>query len=153
MTITIRPALEAEAGKLTEIAFASKRHWQYPEVWFELWTDELTVSREYIQTHDVFCATSAGATAGWYALSFSETSCELDYLWVLPENIGCGVGAAMMQHAKGLFSTSQSETITVMSDPNAEEFYLKMGFARVGMHPTRPKGRFIPMLAFARRKP
>lgn len=145
--ICIRPAIAAEAGKLTEIAFASKRHWQYPEVWFELWTDELTVSGEYIQTHDVFCATAAGATAGWYALSFSETSCELDYLWVLPEKMGCGVGSAMVRHAQRLFSQSHAETMTVIADPHAEGFYLKMGFEKVGMHPSQPKGRRLPVLA------
>ena len=153
MTITIRPALEAEAGKLTDIAFASKRYWHYPEAWIELWSDELTISGEYIQSNDVFCATMADAVVGWYALRFSEKTCELDYLWVLPENIGCGTGAAMMQHAKGMFTRSQAETIRVISDPNAEAFYLKMGFERAGLHPTRPKGRFIPILVFAWREP
>jgi len=147
MKICIRPALESEAGKLTEIAFAAKRHWQYPEAFIELWSDELTVSREYIQSHAVFCASVANEVTGWCALSFSGEACELDFLWVLPEKIGYGVGKAMIQHAKGVFSNSQAETMTVMSGPNAEEFYLKMEFVKVGMHPTKPKGRFLPVLS------
>lgn len=151
MKICIRPALEAEAVKLTEIAFASKSHWQYPEAWIELWSDELAVSSEYIRSHSVFCAVAANAVMGWYALSFSEAVCELDYIWVLPEKIGCGVGTAMMQHAKGVFSNSQAETMMVISDPNAEGFYLSMGFEKRGMHPSRPQGRMLRIFSYGRK--
>ena len=95
----------------------------------------------------VFCASVANEVMGWFALSFSEGVCELDYFWVLPEKIGFGVGKAMMQHAKGVFSDSQAETMRVISDPNAEEFYSKMGFKKVGMHPSTPKGRVLPVLS------
>jgi GNAT superfamily N-acetyltransferase len=152
MHITIRPALENEAAKLTAIAFASKRHWQYPEAWIELWSDELTVSREYIRSHAVFCANAANEVMGWYALSFSKEVCELDYIWVLPEKMGCGVGTAMMRHAKGVFSNSPAETMTVISDPNAEGFYLKMGFEKRGMHPSRPQGRMLRVFSLGRKK-
>ena len=150
MTIRFRRVHDSEAPHLTAIAFAAKRHWQYPEAWIELWSDELTVTREYILTNPVFGAVSGGSLAGWYALDCREKDWELDYFWVLPEKMGCGVGTAMMQHAKGLFYSSQAETLSVISDPHAEPFYLKMGFQKVGTHPSTPKGRILPMLAFRR---
>ena len=33
----------------TEIAFAAKRVWGYPEVWIRLWADSLTVSAEEVE--------------------------------------------------------------------------------------------------------
>ena len=76
--INIRSALVDEAEKLTKIAFASKRHWPYPEAWIELWFEELTISKEYIQLNAVFCASVANEVAGWYALCRPGTGLELD---------------------------------------------------------------------------
>ena len=151
MIIHIRPASAREAEKLTEIAFASKRHWEYPEAWIELWSDELTVSEGYVQANPVFCAVMDSKVVGWFALCHSEAACEIDYFWVLPEAIGKGVGAAMMRHAKDLLLNSQADFMRVISDPHAEGFYLKMGFEKIGMHPSRPKGRMLPILTFSKK--
>ena len=79
MKITIRPALAPEAGMLTDIAFASKRHWQYPEGWIELWAEELTITTAYIRSHEVFCSCVSDEVAEWYALCGSEAEWALDY--------------------------------------------------------------------------
>ena len=150
MEIFIRTAQVDEADNLTRIAFSAKRHWQYPEAWIELWSDELTITGDYIQANDVYCASIGNAAVGWYALIRSGDVIALDYFWVLPEKIGREVGTAMMRHAKGLFSNSQAEAMIVISDPNAEGFYLKMGYEKVGMHPSIPEGRFIPILTFTK---
>lgn len=76
-----------------------------------------------------------------------EAEWALDYYWVWPERISCGVGNAVMQHAKELIWRSKAETMTVISDPNAEGFYLKKGFEKVGMHPSKPNGRIPPVLS------
>ena len=77
-----------------------------------------------------------------------EAAWELDYFWVLPEVMSRGVGAAMMRHAKRRLIQSRAETLAVISDPHAEGFYLKMGFEKTGMHPSKPEGRFLPVLRF-----
>jgi len=41
--IQIIEAQEEDCESLTTIAFAAKRHWQYPESYYELWEDELTI--------------------------------------------------------------------------------------------------------------
>lgn len=150
METTVRSALPKESELLTKIAFASKRYWQYPEEWIRLWSDELTVTREYIQSNQVFSAAVKDSVVGWYALSCAQTAWELAYFWVLPEKMGRGVGRTMMQHAMGLFLKSQAETITVVSDPHAAGFYLKMGFEKVGMLPSMPEGRTLPILMFSK---
>jgi len=50
----IRPAIPEDADTLTVISFASKSVWQYPEAYFDVWRDELTVTPDYIRQHQVF---------------------------------------------------------------------------------------------------
>lgn len=44
MKIVIRRAIIAESGDLTSISFASKRYWNYPEEYFNVWEKELTIT-------------------------------------------------------------------------------------------------------------
>ena len=37
--IALRTAVPADAARLTEIAFAAKRHWAYPESWVARWRE------------------------------------------------------------------------------------------------------------------
>jgi hypothetical protein len=37
-------------------------------------------------------------------------------------------------------------TLKVIADPNAEAFYCKLGFRRIGDHPSVPAGRQLPVL-------
>ncbi len=46
--IEIRRAVPEDAGKLTEIAIAAKRHWDYPERWIQIWIPQLTFKPEDI---------------------------------------------------------------------------------------------------------
>jgi hypothetical protein len=54
----------------------------------------------------------------------------------------------MMRHAKNKLRQSRAETLTVISDPHAEGFYLKIGFEKTGIHPSKSEGRFLPVLRF-----
>ena len=58
-----------DAVVLTDIAFAAKRHWGYPEKWIEGWHDVLTISPEFIASHETYVATLDDRKVGFYALS------------------------------------------------------------------------------------
>ena len=49
MTVEIRPAQRTDADTLTAIAHAAKRSWRYPEEWIRLWSNELTVTPDFIE--------------------------------------------------------------------------------------------------------
>ena len=49
-----------DAGALTEIAFAAKRHWDYPESWIRRWEEMLTIKPEYVVENQTFVATPRG---------------------------------------------------------------------------------------------
>lgn len=132
MTLIIRQAERHEAATLTEIAFAAKRFWGYPESWIEVWREYLTITPDYIERHEVFVAVESDRLIGFYALVISEGKTELDHLWIWPERIGKGVGSRLLGHAIDRAAALNIATIEIVADPNAEGFYLKAGARRIG---------------------
>jgi GNAT superfamily N-acetyltransferase len=144
----IRRAEPEEAAMLTEIAFAAKRHWGYPESWIEAWREALTITPAYVEQHEVFVATYDGKLIGFYALMGVQSKTELDHLWVLPEMIGKGIGRQLLAHAMERSAAMNVEAIEIDSDPNAEGFYLKAGAKKIGevISELEGKARILPRL-------
>lgn len=128
----IRPAETEEAAALTEIAHNAKRHWGYPDHWIEHWQDDLTISPDFVATHEVYVAESDGNLLGFYALILREDKAELDHLWVAPEHIGTGIGKELFLHAMQDAAGRNISAVEILADPNAEGFYQKMGAYRIG---------------------
>jgi ribosomal protein S18 acetylase RimI-like enzyme len=120
------------AGTLTNIAFASKRHWGYPERWITIWTPLLTVSVQYIENHDTYVAWEAGGAVGFYAICVDKSKASLEHFWVHPESMGKGIGRRLIQHALSSCRAQQIELLVIESDPNAQGFYEKMGARQIG---------------------
>ncbi|MGH9802609.1 MAG: GNAT family N-acetyltransferase [Blastocatellia bacterium] len=149
MKLIIRRAEQNDAGQLTQVAFAAKQLWGYPESWLEAWREDLTITPGYIARHKVFAATEQDKPVGFYALATSEGMTELDHLWVLPELIGKGVGRQLLNHALELATAMGAQRIEIDSDPNAEGFYLKAGAKKIGEVISTIEGRErkLPRLA------
>lgn len=144
----IRKALTADAAALTQIAHDAKRHWGYPENWIQHWQDDLTISPDFISANQVYVAESESGLLGFYALLLKGTQAELDHLWVAPEHIGTGVGKALFLHAMQRASAGNVSEVEILSDPNAEGFYRKMGAHRMGETVSEMEGqpRTLPRL-------
>ncbi len=121
-----------DAATLTEIAFAAKRHWGYPERWIESWHDVLTVDPEFIVSHETYAAVIEGQTVGFYALGQKGDRVDLMHMWVLPNAMGRGVGRSLFLHALERTRVLGFRELEIESDPNAEGFYQHLGARRVG---------------------
>lgn len=64
MRWTIRRAVSAEAGRLTELARAAKAHWGYPPAWLAAWEGELTITPATVAANHVFAAAEGGTLVG-----------------------------------------------------------------------------------------
>jgi hypothetical protein len=73
----IRVARPEDAGELTEIAFAAKRHWGYPDRWIQSWREVLTLTPEFIDRHETYAAVVGLDPVGFYALSAKEGGMDL----------------------------------------------------------------------------
>lgn len=130
--LTVRRALPEESQLLTQIAHDAKRHWGYPENWIKHWTEDLTISPEFVAANQVFVAEDNHQVTGFYALVIRQDKAELDHLWVSPAHIGSGVGKELFIHAMNTASGGGLKEVGISSDPNAEGFYRKMGAHHTG---------------------
>jgi GNAT superfamily N-acetyltransferase len=130
--LKIRKASTKDATTLTKIAHDAKQHWGYPEHWINHWQDDLTISPDFIAGNEVFVAESEGDLLGFYALIIRKEKAELDHMWVAPSHIGTGVGKELFLHAMQRAAGENVSEVEILSDPNAEGFYRKMGAHRIG---------------------
>ena len=143
-------ATPEEADVLTEIAFAAKRHWGYPEHWIQSWRDILTMRPEFIATNVTYSAIEDGRAIGFYLLTTEADGMHLDHLWILPHAMGRGTGRALFEHAVAQARGLGFTAIKIEADPNAEGFYQRMGAKRVGATVTAidGKARELPLLIY-----
>jgi ribosomal protein S18 acetylase RimI-like enzyme len=97
--VQIRAATPEDSARLTEIAFAAKRHWGYPDRWMEIWREELTVRPEFIAGNETYSAVIDGQSVGFYALARKNNKLNLLHMWVLPDWMGRGIGRSLFCHA------------------------------------------------------
>lgn len=128
----IRKAKSDESEILTQIAQTSKRYWNYPERWLILWKDALIITPDFILKNEVCAAVDGDKILGFYALVAEDDAMTLEHLWVSPEHIGSGVGRKLFAHAVEKAISLNAKSIDIESDPNAEEFYKRMGAKRIG---------------------
>ena len=138
-----------DAAVLTQIAFAAKRHWGYPERWIESWRHILTVTPALIAANPTFAATEDVRVLGFSSLTM-EPRPDLTHLWVLPDAMGRGLGRALFERIVEQAKAIGLAAFEIESDPNAEAFYLHMGAKRVGTSVTEIEGkrRELPLLVY-----
>jgi predicted N-acetyltransferase YhbS len=149
---TIRRARPEEAVQLTELAMRSKAHWGYDAAFMRAAVPDMTIAPEMLEEATAFVAEDgAGEVAGFYVLAVEEEDEEevptLRDLWVEPRAIGTGLGAALWRHMIDQARLLGYRTVRIVSEPNAEGFYRKMGARRVGEIASRVvEGRMLPLM-------
>jgi GNAT superfamily N-acetyltransferase len=154
--IQIRPTLEENASILTEIACAAKRHWNYPEHYYEIWRDELTITADYIIKNIVYHAVCQESIIGFY--SIVEVTSDfyagevlikkgfwLEHLFVNPEFHRMGIGRRMTDHAKKVSKKLGISQLLIFADPFAKGFYDKIGAEFLYLSKSSIKDRMIPV--------
>ena len=145
--MTIEKANTNDDKILTEITKKSKAFWGYSEEQIEIWSEFLTVTKEYIETKSVYNLVVEDKIIGYYSFFHeSENTIKLDNLFVLPDFIGKGFGKIIMNDFLLRLKNSAVEKVVLNSEPNAEEFYKKFGFVKVGQIETSIKDRFLPIM-------
>jgi GNAT superfamily N-acetyltransferase len=146
--IEILPVRPEEAGELSRIALAAKRHWGYPERWIEIWTPQLTFTPNYFETNEGWVAEVDGKPVAFYTLMENNAIVWVENLWVLPEFMGKGVGRKLFQHAVSIARQHGCKVLRLEADPNAAGFYEKMGMRKVGEQHSEVDGqpRVLPVM-------
>lgn len=145
--MTIEKAKITDNETLTAITKKSKAFWGYSPEQIQEWDKNLTISQDYIKEHNVYKLTVNNLIIGYYSYVFKdEKEIELDNLFVLPEYIGKGLGKYLVLDFLSRIKDQKAERIILDSEPNAESFYSKMGFVKIGEFETSIKNRFMPIM-------
>lgn len=136
---------------LTGITKKSKAYWGYSDEQIEKWNQFLTISKEYIVSKNVFKLTNEKETVGYYSYyNIDENTIKLDNLFLLPDYIGKGLGKLLINNLLIQIKLDNSiNKVTLHSEPNAEIFYQKLGFSKVGEFETSIKNRYMPIMEMA----
>jgi len=146
-TLTIRPARVEEADLLTDLGLRAKAVWGYNAGFLARCRAAMTVKAANIAARPHAVAELNGRIAGFYGFEPEPDGVGLDYLFVEPDLIGRGVGRALWAHAVATARRLGHRALIVVSDPNAEGFYLRMGCRRIGTRPSELEdGRQLPLL-------
>jgi len=133
--------------RLTEITKKSKAYWGYSEEQLEKWSNNLTVTADYIETNPVFNLVHENQVVAYYSyLKKEENQVKLDNLFILPEYIGKGFGSFLMNDFLERMRNEKCQKNILDSEPNAELFYQKIGFTKIGEFETSIKNRFMPIM-------
>lgn len=154
----IRKAKPEEAGVLTELSIASKRYWRYPEKYFEVWRNELTITVGYVIDNDVYVFENGRQIVGYYSIVDLKEDKELygrilphgtwlEHMFIWPSCIGQSIGTELFNHAHKICKNNGVNILYILSDPHAVGFYQKMGCRYVLELPSTIEGRTTPLLA------
>jgi len=151
MNLSIRRALTEDAAILSQIAFAAKAHWGYPERWLAIWKPELTFSPDYFEKNESWVAEVEETPIAFSTLQEKEGNAWLENLWVSPEFIGQGVGKRLFLQALEESRQRSYRTLRLEADPHALGFYEKMGMHKIGERYSEMEGqpRILPIMEMA----
>jgi GNAT superfamily N-acetyltransferase len=143
----VRPALPQEAAALSTLCMRSKRHWGYDEDFMRRCTASLTVREEAVRQGRVWVAVDdRDRPLGVLQLTVDGTVVDLDKLFVDPAALGTGVGAMLFRHALAAAQGLGGSRMTILADPNAAAFYVRMGARFRSMEPSDAiAGRELPL--------
>lgn len=159
MNIMIRRAEDKDSDTLTLISFAAKRYWNYPEKYFEVWKNELTITPDYINQNEVHVAKVDGKAVGFISIVEVENDFKagevsiikgfwLDHIFVHPDFIGERVGSELIFFAKKLCRRKDISCLYILSDPNAQGFYDRIGAQFIEEVSSNIKGRTVSLYKF-----
>jgi GNAT superfamily N-acetyltransferase len=136
----IRNASRTEAAQLNTIAMQAKAHWGYTADQLEQWRESLSTDPQSIEQWPTFIAEDQGNAIGFIQINPDLETWELVSLFVLPANMGQGVGRALLMEAVAIARKAGQTTLHIDSDPSAEPFYLACGAVRIGAEPAPIQG-------------
>jgi len=145
--ITLRSPEPNEAAALTDLCLRSKAVWGYDIRFMEACRAELTFAPADLHSPRIQIAEADGHVIGLVEVTPSGKDAELAKLFVAPTNLRAGAGRKLFEWAKATARTFGASVLTIDADPNAANFYRRMGAVDDGVVPSGTiPGRSLPRL-------
>ena len=137
----LRPARPSEVEALSQLCLRSKAQHEYDAEFMELCREALTLTEQRLELHPTRVAVDPeGTLLGVAAYSVEARAhgvkIEVELLFVEPSAMGCGLGRALLGEMKSELVSLGHSRLWILSDPEAEAFYLKQGAVRIELRPS-----------------
>lgn len=145
--VTLRRAVPEDWTLLTEIAIRAKASHGYDEAFMTRVLDDMVISPASIARDTVMLALSGRRILGFAHLMPIDRSdtVYLENLFITPEAHGAGIGRLLFEWAATEAAKRGYAWLEWDSDPNAAEFYRKMGAEQISETESAAlPGRMIP---------
>lgn len=147
--LKIRCAEMNEAETLANIAARSESYWGYDSAYMEKFRTIYNVTEEFIDKSASFVIEEENFIIGFYGILIENDMTSLEYFFIEPEYIGQGYGKLLWNHLVNYCKTIGIKEFSIITSPQAQEFYVKMGAIICGeIESLLKKGRIIPQLIY-----
>ncbi|OKH43292.1 hypothetical protein NIES2101_30770 [Calothrix sp. HK-06] len=144
--IQIRKAYPTEACEITQLGIRSKLYWGYNLEQMSVFVQELMLQPDAITALHTHVLELDDEIIGYYNLLPHEQTVELKHLFIEPSHFRKGFGSKLLKHARSTAVSLGFRQMIILSDPNAEVFYLKHGAQLIEYIQSSIRGRLIPLL-------
>ena len=143
----IRKASVYDAPALTELALRSKRAWGYDDVFIARIMEDMIVRGDYLRHEHGLVAEEHGSILGYAILRTEDDHAILRDLFIEPAYFKRGIGRKLFSKCIEIARNHSMKRLSLESDPNATEFYERMGMHVTGSVPSSAgNGRSLPVL-------
>jgi len=148
MPLKLRPAAPADAPVLTDILHRAKASWGYPEDKMAEYRQHWRISEATIKSLRMTIAEKDGRPVAFSGVTRQgEDTLLVDFLFVLPEVQGQGIGELLLTRAEDRARQEDLSRLYLESDAHAAPFYEKRGFRTLATRPSEMSpGRDIPLM-------
>jgi GNAT superfamily N-acetyltransferase len=147
--LNIRIAKMNESETLSNIAARSESYWGYDSDYMEKFKDIYKVTEEFISKNTTFIIEEYNNIIGFYGVLIENDMASLEYFFIEPEYIGQGYGKLLWNHLVKHSKIIGIKEFIIVTSPQAQEFYIKMGAVTCGeIESLLKKGRIIPKLIY-----
>jgi len=153
MTFLLRRATTNDTAAITALALRAKQSNGYDDVFMAACVDELTVYADDVEKGEFWLAESTdtddtilcGSASLIVSPDIHARKGEISGFYIAPEWQRQGVGRLLWQKLRQRAMALGLSQIELDSDPNATEFYTRLGFSITGERPSGSiPGRVLP---------
>ncbi len=128
----------------------SKAHWGYDQLFMDKFMKELCVKPYHLEAGLTTLVFKDNKLIGFYAFILcDDNALELDYFFLHLDHIGGGLGQEMWDACCQTAKAFGKNEFIIWVDPNAENFYLRMGCKKIGVRKSSMMpNRFPSILEF-----
>lgn len=147
--INIRSAQADEYDVLTDIAIDSEAYWGYDSDYMNKFKSIYNVSIEFIKNNPTIVIEEDENIVGFYGVITESSETSLEYFFITPKYIGKGYGKLLWNYLIKDCKKLGIKELSIVTSPQAKEFYVKMGAVSCGeVESLLKKGRIIPRLIY-----